>query len=25
MHELLQDDGAMLDRIAVPNFLAGYQ
>jgi hypothetical protein len=22
MHELLQDDGAMLDWIAVPNFLA---
>jgi 2-polyprenyl-6-methoxyphenol hydroxylase-like FAD-dependent oxidoreductase len=25
MHELLQDDGAMLDWIAVPNFLAAYR
>jgi 2-polyprenyl-6-methoxyphenol hydroxylase-like FAD-dependent oxidoreductase len=25
MHELLQSDGAMLDWIAVPNFLAAYQ
>jgi 2-polyprenyl-6-methoxyphenol hydroxylase-like FAD-dependent oxidoreductase len=25
MHELLQSDGAMLDWIAVPNFLAGYR
>jgi 2-polyprenyl-6-methoxyphenol hydroxylase-like FAD-dependent oxidoreductase len=25
MHDLLQSDGAMLDWIAVPNFLAAYQ
>jgi 2-polyprenyl-6-methoxyphenol hydroxylase-like FAD-dependent oxidoreductase len=25
MHELLQNDGVMLDRIAVPNFLANYK
>jgi len=25
MHQLLQDDGAMMDWIAVPNFLDAYK